>query len=146
MTIDLDALEPSAVSGQLPAYPSFCRCLGMTAPVVQAPVGSAATPQLAAAVSIAGGLGMLALTWTAPDAVGTRIRATRELTGHPFGVNLILEWDQRERLRACIEESISVVSTFWGDPAPYVDAVVAQGWEAGGRVRGEVATMPLVRP
>lgn len=168
MTIDLDALEPSAVS----AHPSFCRRLGMTAPLVQAPIGSASTPQLAAAVSNAGGLGMLALTWVAPEAVGARIRATRALTGRPFGVNLILEWDQRERVRACIEESVAVVSTFWGDPAPYVDvihaggalhlhtvgsaaearravdagvdAIVAQGWEAGGRVRGEVATLPLV--
>jgi NAD(P)H-dependent flavin oxidoreductase YrpB (nitropropane dioxygenase family) len=84
----------------------------------------------------------------------------------------VLEWDQRERLRACLQERVAVVSTFWGDPRPHVDAIhaagamhvhtvgsaeearravdtgvdviVAQGWEAGGRVRGEVATLALV--
>jgi nitronate monooxygenase len=150
----------------------FCRALGLTAPVVQAPVGSAATPELAAAVSNAGGLGMLALSWTPPASVRERIRATRALTTRPFGVNFVLEWDQRERIHACAEESVAVVSTFWGDPRPYVqpihsggalhvhtvgsadearraadagvDAIVAQGWEAGGRVRGEVTTLALV--
>jgi NAD(P)H-dependent flavin oxidoreductase YrpB (nitropropane dioxygenase family) len=149
----------------------FCRRLGLTAPVVQAPVGSAATPALAAAVSNAGGLGTLALSWTPPESVRHQIRATRALTERRFAVNLVLEWDQHERLRACLEEQVAVVSTFWGDPGPYVeaihargalhlhtvgsadearraveagvDAVVAQGWEAGGRVRGEV-TMALV--
>jgi NAD(P)H-dependent flavin oxidoreductase YrpB (nitropropane dioxygenase family) len=150
----------------------LCRRLELTAPVVQAPVGSATTPELAAAVSNAGGLGMLALTWTPPDSVRESIRATRALTGRPFGVNLVLEWAQHERVQACVEESVAVVSTFWGDPRPYVDrihaggalhlhtvgsaeearravqagvdVIVAQGWEAGGRVWGEVATLPLV--
>jgi nitronate monooxygenase len=150
----------------------FCRALALSAPVVQAPVGSATTPALAAAVSNAGGLGMLALTWTAPEAVRERIRATRALTARPFGVNVVLEWDQRERIRVCAEESVAVISTFWGDPCRYVEAIhgagalhahtvgcaeearravdagvdviVAQGWEAGGRVRGEVTTLALV--
>jgi NAD(P)H-dependent flavin oxidoreductase YrpB (nitropropane dioxygenase family) len=150
----------------------FCRELGLTAPVVQAPIGSASTPELAAAVSNAGGLGTIALSWAPPRAVSDLIRATRVLTDRPFAVNLILEWDQRERLQACVEESVDVVSTFWGDPAPYadviqtggalhvhtvgsaeearravdagVDVIVAQGWEAGGRVRGEVTTLALV--
>jgi NAD(P)H-dependent flavin oxidoreductase YrpB (nitropropane dioxygenase family) len=150
----------------------FCRTLSLTAPVVQAPVGSASTAELAAAVSNAGGLGMLALTWTPPGSVRERIRATRALTDRPFGVNVVLEWDQHERVRACAKESVAVVSTFWGDPRPYVDTIhaggalhlhtvgcaeearraveagvdviVAQGWEAGGRVWGQVATLPLV--
>ena len=150
----------------------FCRRLGLTVPVVQAPIGSAATPELAAAVSNAGGLGMLALTWTAPDGMRAGIRRTRAMTDRPFGVNVVLQWDQRERVALCAEESVAVVSTFWGDPGPYVEAIhcggalhlhtvgsaeearraaqagvdviVAQGWEAGGRVRGKVATLPLV--
>jgi NAD(P)H-dependent flavin oxidoreductase YrpB (nitropropane dioxygenase family) len=157
-------------SGPFPT--PFCRRLGLTAPVVQAPVGSAATPELASAVSNAGGLGMLALSWTPPGSVREQIRATRALTDRPFGVNVVLEWDQHERVRACLEESVAVVSTFWGDPGPHVDAIhaggalhahtvgcaeearravdagvdviVAQGWEAGGRVWGEVATLALV--
>jgi NAD(P)H-dependent flavin oxidoreductase YrpB (nitropropane dioxygenase family) len=140
--------------------------------VVQAPIGSAATHELAAAVSNAGGLGMLAMSWTAPESVRDRIRATRALTDRPFGVNLVLEWDQHERLRACAAEQVAAVSTFLGDPGPYVDAIhasgalhvhtvgsaeearraveagvdaiVAQGWEAGGRVWVEVATLVLV--
>ena len=150
----------------------FCRRLGLTVPVVQAPIGSAATPGLAAAVANAGGLGMLALTWSAPEEMRARIRRTRALTDRPFGVNLVLEWDQRDRVAVCAQESVAVVSTFWGDPGPYADAIhaggalhvhtvgsaeearravragvdviVAQGWEAGGRVRGQVATLALV--
>jgi NAD(P)H-dependent flavin oxidoreductase YrpB (nitropropane dioxygenase family) len=165
------ASGPGTVTARLPATP-FCHRLGLTAPVVQAPVGGATTPELAAAVSNAGGLGMLALTWTAPASVRERIRATRGLTDRPFGVNVVLEWDQHERLRALAHEPPAVVSTFWGDPGPYVhaihaagalhahtvasaeearravdagvDVIVAQGWEAGGRVRGHVATLALV--
>ena len=103
----------------------LCRVLGLTAPVVQAPIGSAATPALAAAVSNAGGLGMLALSWTPPDAVRARLRDVRARTERPFGANVILEWDQRERIAACLAESVPVVSTFWGDPAPYVDLIHA---------------------
>lgn len=150
----------------------FCGALGMSLPVVQAPIGSASTPQLAAAVSQAGGLGMLALTWASLDETRHRILATQQLTSRPFGVNLALQRPQVDRLAVCLEEGVQVVSTFWGDPAPYadlvdqagamhmhtvgsadearravdvgVDVVVAQGWEAGGHVWGQVATMPLV--
>lgn len=151
---------------------SFCGRLGMTLPVVQAPVGSAATPELAAAVSGAGGLGTLALSWTSPDGCLRRIARTQALTSRPFGVNLVLEWPQQDRARACLETGVRVLSTSWGDPAPYaelahragalhvhtvasaeearraadagVDAVVAQGWEAGGHVAGTVSTLALV--
>lgn len=151
---------------------NFCAALGMRVPVVQAPIGSATTPELAAAVSDAGGLGMLALTWTDEVEARERIRRTLALTSKPFGVNLVLQWPQHERLAHCLEEGVSVISTFWGDPAPYVDlvhdadalhvhtvgsaeearrvvgcgvdVVVAQGWESGGHVRGSVATLPLV--
>jgi NAD(P)H-dependent flavin oxidoreductase YrpB (nitropropane dioxygenase family) len=150
----------------------FCTTLGMRLPVVQAPIGSATTPQLVAAVSNAGGLGMLALTWMDDAEAGARIRETQALTTRPFGVNLALQWPQRGRLAQCLEAGVPVISTFWGDPAPYVelvhdagalhihtvgsaeearrvvgagvDVVVAQGWEAGGHVWGEVATFPLV--
>jgi NAD(P)H-dependent flavin oxidoreductase YrpB (nitropropane dioxygenase family) len=96
----------------------LCRRLDLTAPVIQAPVGSATTPELAAAVSNAGGLGMLALTWTPPGSIRERIRATRALTDRPFGVNLVLEWPQQERVAACVdEESVAAVSTFWATRA-----------------------------
>jgi nitronate monooxygenase len=151
---------------------SLCRLLNIDLPIIQAPIGRATCPALSAAVSNAGGLGMLALSWQDPDGVRQVIRETRSLTDHPFGVNLILEWPQEERLKICLEEGIPVVSLFWGDPSPYVerihkagalvtftidsasearravdkgvDIIVAQGWEAGGHVWGEVATFPLV--
>ncbi|MDP9365967.1 MAG: nitronate monooxygenase, partial [Chloroflexota bacterium] len=140
--------------------------------MVQAPVGGASTPGLAAAVSNAGGLGTLSLTWRSPETARALIRETRRLTDRPFAVNLVLEWDPTERLAIALAEGVRVVSFFWGDPAPFVpgvhdagalvihavasaeeaqravaagvDLVVAQGWEAGGHVWGEVATLALV--
>ncbi len=148
----------------------LCDLLGIELPIVQAPVSDA--PALAAAVSNAGGLGTLQLSWFGLDEARAAIRETRRLTGRPFGVNLVLEWPQEERLELALEEGVRVVSLFWGDPAPYlgpvrdrggvalftvgsaaearraadlgVDAVVAQGWEAGGHVWGEVSTLALV--
>lgn len=151
----------------------ICDRLGMEIPIVQAPMGGASCPALAAAVSNAGGLGMLALSWHSVDGIRDEIRRTKALTSRPFGVNLVLAFPQEERLAACLEEGVPLVSFFWGDPAPFMDQVhragalvattvgcaaearqvadagadilVAQGWEAGGHVRGEVATLPLVR-
>jgi nitronate monooxygenase/enoyl-[acyl-carrier protein] reductase II len=146
--------------------------LGIAVPLVQAPVGSAAAPDLAAAVSEAGGLGMLAVTWHGPDRTRDRIRAVRERTSRPFGVNLVLDFPVDDTLAVCLDEAVPVVSTFWGDPAPVrqvmrgsgalhmhtvgsvtearqavdcgVDVIVAQGWEGGGHVRGTTTTMVLV--
>lgn len=148
--------------------------LKIALPIIQAPIGSATCPRLAAAVSNAGGLGMLALTWGDIQHARHAIRETRAQTDHPFGINLVLQWDQRERLELCLAEEVPVLSFSWGDPKPYlaaaheagavvmqtvgsaaeakrmveagVDIVVAQGWEAGGHVWGQVATMALVPP
>ncbi len=151
----------------------LCDLLGIELPIIQAPMGSASCPALAAAVSNAGGLGTLALSWTKPDDVRRVIRETRRLTQRPFGINLVLDWPQEERLAICLEEHVPVISFFFGDALPLVeqihsagalvcvtvgsgedaraaaaggvDFVVAQGWEAGGHVAGQVATLPLVR-
>lgn len=148
----------------------LCEQLGIDHPIVQAPIGPVAVPALAAAVSNAGALGMLALTWALDPAA--LVRETAALTPRPFGGNLVLEWDQHARLDAVLEAGIRIVSLTWGDPEPYVaavhgaggvvlhtvgsaeearravaagvDVVVAQGWESGGHVRGQVATLPLV--
>lgn len=146
----------------------LCELLGIDHPVVQAPI--VPVPALAAAVSNAGALGTVALSWSR-DA-GALVRETSALTERPFGGNLVLEWDQHERLDAALDAGLRIVSLAWGDPAPYVaavhdaggivlntvgsadearravaagvDVVVAQGWEAGGHVWGGVATLPLV--
>jgi NAD(P)H-dependent flavin oxidoreductase YrpB (nitropropane dioxygenase family) len=106
------------------------------------------------------------------DTLRQKIRETRALTARPFGVNLNMERPQEERLAACVAEGAPVISFFWGDPGSLVerahsggasvlhtvanalearrmkdlgvDVIVAQGWEAGGHVRGTVATMPLI--
>jgi nitronate monooxygenase len=142
--------------------------LGIEEPIVQAPMS--AVPALAAAVSNAGALGMLALTWSSP--AGDPVRETAALTDRPFGGNLILSSDQHRRVDEVLGAGMRIVSFMWGDPADYVeqvheakgvvlhtvgsaeearravasgvDVIVAQGWEAGGHVWSQVATLPLV--
>jgi NAD(P)H-dependent flavin oxidoreductase YrpB (nitropropane dioxygenase family) len=154
-----------------PISTSLTHRLGIDHPIVQAPIGTAATPELAAAVSNAGGLGMLSLTWLSLDESRQIIRDTRRLIDRPFGINLVLEWDPSERLAIALEERVPIISFFWGDPSPWlpmirdagavsmltvgsaaeaklsaksgVDIIVAQGWEAGGHVWGQVASMAL---
>jgi nitronate monooxygenase len=142
----------------------LCDLVGIEVPVVLAPMGGAVTPTLAAAVSNAGGLGMLPLSWTSPEEIGMVVGETRQRTKRPFGVNLGLAWDQRERLAATLAAGVRIVSFFWGDAGDVIpeardagavvfvtvgtaekgraaaaagaDVVVAQGWEAGGHVWG----------
>jgi NAD(P)H-dependent flavin oxidoreductase YrpB (nitropropane dioxygenase family) len=151
---------------------ALCDRLGIELPIIQAPMGGAGGPGLVAAVSNAGGLGMLVLWRADTDTIRRQIRETRALTSRPFGVNLNLQFPQEERLAICLDEGVPVISFFWRDPSSLVprtkaggatvlhtvgtaidarravecgvDIVVAQGWEAGGHVRGTVATMPLV--
>jgi NAD(P)H-dependent flavin oxidoreductase YrpB (nitropropane dioxygenase family) len=112
------------------------------------------------------------MTWSEPDVIAQALGRMRDLTDRPFGVNLILRTPQEERLRQVLDAGVRIVSLFWGDPAPLipiahdagaivlhtvgsaaeaervvesgVDVVVAQGWEAGGHVWGDVASLPLV--
>ena len=86
--------------------------LGIEAPIVQAPIGPCAGPELAAPVSGAGGLGMLSVTWQAVELIDRHVARTRELTDRPFGVNVILEWDQHARVEACLAAGVGVVSLF----------------------------------
>ena len=145
-----------------------CELLGIEQPIVLAPM--VAVPPLAAAVSNAGALGMVTLTWS--EDVGAVVRETAALTERPFCGNLVLTEDRHRRLDQALEAGLRIVSFFLGDPSGYieqvhdaggivlhtvgtaeearravasgVDVVVAQGWEAGGHVWGNVATLPLV--
>jgi nitronate monooxygenase len=151
---------------------AFTRLVGIEHPIVQAPIGTLANPSLAAAVSNAGGLGMLALGGVEPGVLVEKVRETLELTDRPFGVNLNLRRPQAERIAAALEAGVPFISLFWGDPTEHVatihaagavvaatvgsaaegrhyadagvDVIVAQGWEAGGHVWGGVATLPLI--
>jgi len=75
----------------------------------------AAVPRLAAAVSNAGALGMVTLTWSA-DA-GAVVRETAALTARPFGGNLVLTDDHHRRLDQALEAGLRIVSFMWGIPA-----------------------------
>ncbi len=129
----------------------------------------AAIPPLAAAVSNAGALGMVTLTWS--DDTGAVVRETAGLTSRPFGGNFVLTSDHHRDLDRALDAGLRIVSFMWGDPAGYIgavhaaggivlhtvgsaeearravgagaDVIVAQGWEAGGHVWGQVATLPL---
>ncbi len=145
-----------------------CELLGIEHPIVQAPVAD--DPRLPAAVSNAGALGSVALWWA--DDAGALVRKVAALTDRPFAGNFVLTSDQHRRVNEALTAGLRIVSFLLGDPDSYVDTVhdagglvmntvgnaeearraagcgvdivVAQGWEAGGHVRGGVATLPLV--
>ncbi|HEY1713914.1 MAG TPA: nitronate monooxygenase [Solirubrobacteraceae bacterium] len=150
------------------AHTPVCDLLGIEHPIVLAPL--AVDPRLPAAVSNAGGLGSLGLSWS--DDAGAVVRETAALTERPFAGNFVLASDQRRRVDQALSAGLRIVSFIWGDPHDYVDGVhdagglvmhtvgsaeearravaagvdiiVAQGWEAGGHVWSGVATLPLV--
>ncbi|HYL73585.1 MAG TPA: nitronate monooxygenase [Bryobacteraceae bacterium] len=150
-----------------------CDLLGIDVPIFVAPMGPSVTsPELAAAVSNAGGLGIVSFGANPPDLLRELIRRIRSLTTRPFGVNMILHFPVDDHVKVCIEEKVPVISFFWGDPSPFVepahaaglkvidqvgsveaakrsakggvDVVIAQGVEAGGHIAGQVSTMALI--
>lgn len=151
---------------------NFCRKFGIDHPVVLAPMGVVSPPELVAAVSNAGGLGLAPIWYLDADTIRLEVRRLRELTDKPFGVNLNMDFRSEAQLEACLEENVKIISLFWGDTGDFVgrakaggakviitagsaasareavalgaDAICAQGWEAGGHVEGTVATMALV--
>jgi NAD(P)H-dependent flavin oxidoreductase YrpB (nitropropane dioxygenase family) len=157
----------------------LCRQLGIDYPIWSAGFGGAG-PELVAAVSGAGGFGVLGANGLPADAITALVTRTRELTDRPFGLNLIIgEADDADRealltteVQAAADAQVAAVVLFWGDPAPYVpiahavgvkvllqvgtvteaqaaaaagvDAVIAQGIEAGGHVRGTTSIWELL--
>jgi NAD(P)H-dependent flavin oxidoreductase YrpB (nitropropane dioxygenase family) len=137
--------------------------LGIQAPVVQAGMGGGLSRhELAAAVSEAGGLGTIAVNGAA--AIERELAAARRLTDRPIAVNLLLPFARRDWYKAAA--GADVVVTFWGTPkrrtgsawlhqcgsveearaahAAGADAVILQGVEAGGHVRGSVPALELL--
>ena len=149
----------------------LCELLGVEHPLVQAPMANNAPPALAAAVSAAGALGSIAGAALSPDGLRAAIREVRETTRRPFAVNLFASPYLREgTLEVVLDERPPVFSFSFGvvDPAPLrevgivvlgtattaeeaqaleragVDAVVAQGAEAGGHRGSFLDGFPLV--
>ena len=107
---------------------ALCERLGIEIPIVQAPMGGAVGPALAAAVSNAGGLGTLAL-WGAD--IETLRRQVRELPARyhskPFAVDLNLGCRKKSASRCVCQEGVPIISFFWREPS----SLVAQRKPAG---------------
>jgi len=150
----------------------ICDLLGITYPVFQGAMAWISDADLAAAVSNAGGLGIIAGGSAPVDIVRTQVRKCRGLTDRPFAVNIMLMSPAAPDIAAMvIEEKVPVVTTGAGSPAKYMEAwlsagikvvpvipsagiaksverygavaVVAEGGESGGHV-GDLTTMALV--
>jgi len=145
--------------------------LNITYPVIQGGMAWVAEYHLAAAVSEAGGLGIIAAGAAPAEWVREQIRKVKEITDKPFGVNIMLMNPQADDVaRILVEEGVKVVTTGAGNPEKYMamwkeagmkvipvvasvalakrmercgaDAVIAEGTEAGGHI-GEITTMVL---
>ena len=146
--------------------------LGISFPVIQGGMAWVAEHHLAAAVSEAGGLGLIGGANAPGEVVRQEIREAKKLTDKPFGVNVMLMSPHAEDVaKVVVEEGIQVVTTGAGNPEKYMemwksagikvipvvasvalarrmekygaDAVVAEGYESGGHI-GEQTTMTLV--
>lgn len=150
----------------------LCDLLGIKYPVIQGGMAWVSTAELAAAVSEAGGLGIIGSGAAPASWLKEQLRLARELTKKPFGVNVMLRSPYvDEVMELLVEEPVAVVTTGAGNPAKYipglrqvgtkvipvvssvalarrlersgVDALIAEGMESGGHI-GEITTMALV--
>ncbi|PKM47697.1 MAG: enoyl-[acyl-carrier-protein] reductase FabK [Firmicutes bacterium HGW-Firmicutes-8] len=150
----------------------LCDLLGIEYPVLQGGMAWVSTAKLAAAVSEAGGLGIIGSGHNDARWVREQIIETRKNTSKPFGVNVMMMSPHVEHvMQVILEERVPVITTGAGNPAKYisqlkeigtkvipvipsvalaqrlekagVDAVVAEGMESGGHI-GELTTMALV--
>src|SRR5438552_3712820 len=110
------AARPASVVAGGMLRTRLCDLLGVEVPVIAAPMGAPITgPELAAAVSSAGGLGIMSFGGHPPPLLRRQIRRLRELTDRPFGVNVLLSGvrlpvPQDEVVAVCLVERIPVLS------------------------------------
>ncbi|MEL7567459.1 MAG: enoyl-[acyl-carrier-protein] reductase FabK [Dehalobacterium sp.] len=150
----------------------ICRLLNIKYPIIQGGMAWVATGELAAAVSDAGGLGIIAAGSAPPEVVKSEIRKVRDKTDKPFGVNVYyMSPFVNEVIQVVLEEKVPVVTTGAGNPGKHIsalkengtkvmpvvsspilakrleragaDAFIAEGMECGGHV-GDITTFPLV--
>jgi len=150
-----------------------CDLFGIDLPILNAGMGGAALAPLAAAVSEAGGFGTIAMAGFTGEAMLSEISAARAATRKPFGVNLLIPFLRDGTFKLLAREHLDAVTLFWGDPAVMIpqakadginriiwqcgsaaeaaearragaDAIIAQGFEAGGHVRGTITTLALI--
>ncbi|MCC7411504.1 MAG: nitronate monooxygenase [Gammaproteobacteria bacterium] len=152
---------------------ALCRSLGIEYPIFSAGMGgNMSGPELAAAVSNAGGLGVLGFGGLPTEFMRAEIARLRSQTDRPFGANIILPMLGEGQIEVCMDARVPVLVLFWGDPKPYVadahrrgmkvflqvgsaeeasaavaagvDGIIAQGMEAGGHVKSTVALTAIV--
>ncbi|ESK94989.1 2-nitropropane dioxygenase [Moniliophthora roreri MCA 2997] len=117
----------------MPFNTPLTKLLGISIPVVQGGMQWVGVPRLAAAVSEAGGLGILtALTQPSPQALREAIRETRKMTSKPFGVNITLlptinPPDYEGYARAAVEEGVRIFETAGNNPGPLIKFFKSQG-------------------
>ena len=151
---------------------NICNLLNIKYPIFQGGMAWVSDSSLAAAVSNAGGLGIIAGASAPASFVREQIKRTKELTDKPFGVNIMLLSENADELsEIVIEEGVKVVTTGAGNPGKYMekwkkagikvipvvasvalakrmeragaDAIIAEGCEAGGHI-GKLTTMVLL--
>jgi nitronate monooxygenase len=115
--------------GSVMIHTPLCDLLEIAHPILNAPMGGTATAELAAAVSAAGGFGMLGGTsGQGPDWLRNQIRATRARTNRPFGVGFISSFPGIEDLvQVALDERVRAINHSFADPSPYVSAAHAAG-------------------
>lgn len=150
----------------------LCELLSIEYPVIQGGMAWIADASLASAVANGGGLGLISAMNADADWLAKEIRAAKELTDRPFGVNIMLMSPHvKDVAQTVIDEGVRVVTTGAGNPEPYMEkwlsagikvlpvipsvaiakrmerigaqAVIAEGGESGGHI-GELTTMALV--
>ena len=151
---------------------TLCSILNIKYPIIQGGMAWVATAELAAAVSNAGGLGLIGAGHMPPDVLRKEIQKAKTLTNQVFGVNIMLMSPfVKEVMQVVIDEKVAVITTGAGNPGEYipalkeigtkiipvvasvalakrlerigVDAVIAEGLESGGHI-GEISTMSLI--
>jgi NAD(P)H-dependent flavin oxidoreductase YrpB (nitropropane dioxygenase family) len=92
---------------------SFTELLRIPHPIALAGMAGSTSPELAAAVSNAGGLGVMGMSDIEGDAIGETVAAIRQRTDRPFGLNLLLHGADDDQIRAVLDASPAVLSTAW---------------------------------
>lgn len=150
----------------------ICNILGIKYPIFQGGMAWVSDSKLAAAVSNAGGLGIIAGANAPASYIRNEIKETKKLTDKPFGLNIMLLSDNADELAdIAIEEGVKVITTGAGNPGKFMerwkqagiivipvvasvalakrmercgaDAIIAEGCEAGGHI-GKLTTMVLL--
>jgi NAD(P)H-dependent flavin oxidoreductase YrpB (nitropropane dioxygenase family) len=120
----------------------LCELLGVRHPVVLGGMGLGTNPELVAAVSNAGGLGVQGCVRRTPPEITDLARAIRERTDRPFGLNLLLFTAGEAEVAALLGARPAVVSTAWARADQDLAALFARAHEAGSRVMHMVSTVP----